>query len=575
MERITYRITLDTHKSGIQRTLQGFETADNMSRRIAINLVASGDTYEIPLDHVVAMMYVTTPHAEEPSINECVIEDNTIIYDVLPIVEEGITEMQIKLIETRTNGAKSVLVAPKFVVEVTESGADDEGAEQTTTFTSLETAVAQAKEVYDSRLLRIDISKECVFTAYYADGTVYENDYLNEALYNGNALLSESFARGGTGIREGEDTDNAEYYSALSKSASISANDVADEAKMLLDEVTLRAIYTVFAVDFETGNLNYLTSHYAFAINETTGELEVDGGENYSPEQLVGEVVEEFIDEKSDEIDEKIDEAISIAKGKNQARVFDTTTEMNEWLSDEANKGISSVGDNLYIKDLEVPDWWIAEVLTEVDADTGFYYKISQLETSKVDVTEIVNDTIATLGVRYKPETGMVQILHDGEWVDWKQTGLVVLFLYKDGEIFKDVTGGYEAVLIDDNMQYGTATLDLNADGFISATFTNSGIRLQTVNKDIDLTSYSTVEIDYIIECTGTASASNYTKLSIVTEDGTTIAEEQMAYSEMQSSPSGTITLELSGDRQNVYFELLSVYSGTAIIKISEIRATK
>ena len=105
MERITYRITLDAHKNGIQRTLQGFETANNMSRRIAVNLVAGSDTYEIPLDHVVAMVYVTTPNATEPSINECIIEDNTIIYDVLPIVEEGITEMQIKLITVDANGA--------------------------------------------------------------------------------------------------------------------------------------------------------------------------------------------------------------------------------------------------------------------------------------------------------------------------------------------------------------------------------------------------------------------------------------------------------------------------------------
>ena len=112
MERINYRITLDSHKTGIQRTLQGFETADNMARTIAVNITASGDTYEIPLDNVVAMMYVTTPNASEPSINECRIEDNTIYYDVLPIVEEGITEMKIKLIETSVDGAKRVLLAP-------------------------------------------------------------------------------------------------------------------------------------------------------------------------------------------------------------------------------------------------------------------------------------------------------------------------------------------------------------------------------------------------------------------------------------------------------------------------------
>ena len=272
MERITYRITLDTHKNGIQRTLQGFETADNMSRRIAINLMASGDTYEIPLDHVVAMMYVTTPSATEPSINECTIEDNTIVYDVLPIVEEGITEMQIKLIETRESGAKSVLVSPKFAVEVADSGTDDESAEQSTTFTSLENAIAQANEMYDSRLLRIEIGEDCRFKAYYADGTVYENDYLYEALYNGNALLSESYAHGGTGIREGEDTDNSMYYKNIARSALAEAKSVNAKSTTIMNEVLKHSLYTAFSVNYNTGHLNYESQNYVFSINEN-GEL--------------------------------------------------------------------------------------------------------------------------------------------------------------------------------------------------------------------------------------------------------------------------------------------------------------
>lgn len=272
MERVIYRITLDTHKGGIQRTLQGFETADNMARRIAVNLVAGSDTYEIPFDHVVAMVYVTTPSASEPSINECIIEDNTIIYDVLPIVEEGITEMQIKLIETRESGAKRVLASPKFAVEVTESGTDDESAEQSTTFSSLENAVAQAKGVYDSRLLRIEIGEDCRFKAYYADGTVYENDYMYEALYNGNALLSESYAHGGTGIREGEDTDNSMYYRNIARSTLAEAKSVSAKSTTIMNEVLKHSIYTTFSVNFNTGHLVYESQTYAFSIDEN-GEL--------------------------------------------------------------------------------------------------------------------------------------------------------------------------------------------------------------------------------------------------------------------------------------------------------------
>ena len=303
MERITYRITLDTHKSGIQRTLQGFETADNMSRRVSINLVASGDTFEIPLDHVVALMYVHRPDATEPNINECEIKDNTIIYDILPSdLAEGIVLMQLKLIEGTTEGPRKVLVSPRFALEVSESITGDEGAEATSTFTSLENALIQAKEVYDSRLLRVEITPDCYFTVYYADGTIYENDYFHEALYNGNAILAESYAKGGTGTRDGEDTDNAMYYSNISKSASIGASEAISEVLKLRDETRLLSAYTVFSMNFETGNVDYLSANYDFEINQETGDLEVNGGEDYNPEALIGDMAKVRYNEDTNQI---------------------------------------------------------------------------------------------------------------------------------------------------------------------------------------------------------------------------------------------------------------------------------
>ena len=71
MERITYRITLDAFRTGIQRTLQGFETADKLSRRIVVSLSAGNGMYEIPANNVIAMVYVRTPNSTEPSINDC------------------------------------------------------------------------------------------------------------------------------------------------------------------------------------------------------------------------------------------------------------------------------------------------------------------------------------------------------------------------------------------------------------------------------------------------------------------------------------------------------------------------
>ena len=188
MEKIIYRKTLDVHKSGVQFTLQGFETADKLSRVIEISLMASGDTVDFPLEKIVASMYVTTPSASTPSINACTIKDNKIIYEVLPITEEGTTIMQLKIAETSITGAKSILVTPKFAVEVAKSNADDESAEQTTTFTALENATAKANAVYDGRLLKVEVTKDLTFRAIYADGTEYESTAIREGV--GSTLLA-------------------------------------------------------------------------------------------------------------------------------------------------------------------------------------------------------------------------------------------------------------------------------------------------------------------------------------------------------------------------------------------------
>jgi len=274
MERIIYRKTLDLHKSGVQFTLQGFQTADNMARTLALSLMASGDTIDLPLEQLMAVMYVTTPNATEPSINECTIKDNTILCDVQPIVEEGITEMQLKLIDTRLEGPTGVIATPKFAIEVSESNTNEGSATQTTTFTALETALAKAKGVYDARLLRIELDSECMFRAYYADGTTYENDVLKELFLRGEVLLSQSYARGGTGIRTGEDTDNSLYYSNVSKSASIEANKAREQANELLAETRKHGVYTTFTIDFESGEVKYQSPSYTFIINKDSGELE-------------------------------------------------------------------------------------------------------------------------------------------------------------------------------------------------------------------------------------------------------------------------------------------------------------
>ena len=279
MERIVYRKTVDVHKNGVQFLLQGFETADKVSRIIEISLMASGDAIDLPLEGLVAVMYVTTPNATEPSINKCTIKDNTIIYEVLPITEEGITEMRLKLIETSPNGATSVLASPKFAVEVTESGMNDDGEElnQKFTATAIEDAIAKADSAYGKRLERIELDSDCMFKAYYADGTYYETDILKELFVEGTVKLSQSYAKGGTGTRAGEDTDNSMYYSNVARSEAQSAKAIMENSEELLEEVRTHGLYTTFSIDFTTGEVVYASPSYKFNVNLETGDLDAEG----------------------------------------------------------------------------------------------------------------------------------------------------------------------------------------------------------------------------------------------------------------------------------------------------------
>lgn len=116
-----------------------------------------------------------------------------------------------------------------------------------------------------------------------------------------------------------------------------------------------------------------------------------------------------------DEANDNAETALSIAKGRNQAHVFNTTSDLHAWLSNKDNAGLYQVGDNLYIVEIDVPDWWVSEVLTEVDAETGFYYKIAQLETQKVDLTNIEND-INSLKECYPIDAGTIENLTYRKW---------------------------------------------------------------------------------------------------------------------------------------------------------------
>ena len=378
MERITYRKTLDVHKNGIQFLLQGFETADNMSRVIEISLMASGDAIDFPLERVIAMMYVTTPSALEPSINACEIKDNKVVYEVLPIVEEGITTMQLKIIETSPEGATSVLASPKFSVEVTKSNLDDGDAQQNKTFTALEDATAKAKAVYDERFLRMELTSDCIFKAYYADGTEYETDILKKLFYNGNVELSESFAKGGTGVRAGEDTDNSKYYSEVSKSEALKAKEIMTNSEDILEEVKLHGVYTAFSVDFETGEVVYVSPSFKFTINQNTGELD-SIGQSYTFDDEVGRVVSNWLGENGIILSDiqNISKNHTEKLAEHSEKIEDLTTEVEE-LTDTVGNHTEQI-EELNVKVIPIEQGGTGAVSTTDALDSLSVQKISTI----------------------------------------------------------------------------------------------------------------------------------------------------------------------------------------------------
>lgn len=372
MERIVYRKTLDAHKNGVQFTLQGFETADKMARTIELSLMASGDAIDLPLEQLSAIMYVTTPNSTEPSVNKCSIKNNNIIYDVLPIVEEGITEMQLKLIETRPDGASGVLMSPKFAVEVTKSNADDEVVMQSATYTALENAISYAEQAYATRIRWVEIDTNCMFRVVYADGTVYETDVLNETLLKGEALLSQSYARGGTGARTGEDTDNSMYYSNVSKSAAIDANKTNNDAIELLNETRKHGVYTAFSIDFESGEVKYISPAYKFNINKDDGNLEAIG-QTYTPEATIDLVVTEWLNQKGAAINnlnyrmDMVEDSLS--NGNDTLKRVDETVSSLEQTTNALSESISEHTSHLNALNPQVNSIWedINEIKTDAD----------------------------------------------------------------------------------------------------------------------------------------------------------------------------------------------------------------
>lgn len=81
------------------------------------------------------------------------------------------------------------------------------------------------------------------------------------------AILSESWAEGGTDSRTGEDTANSKYWANQSLG-------YANQASSTLATIRAETAATTFSVNMTTGQIEYTSPNYTFSINTTTGQME-------------------------------------------------------------------------------------------------------------------------------------------------------------------------------------------------------------------------------------------------------------------------------------------------------------
>lgn len=98
------------------------------------------------------------------------------------------------------------------------------------------------------------------------------NANISQELAATSANEAESWVHGKTGIREGEETDNAKYWCMQSESYKNESKNILDTASELLEQAVQKIINVNFEIN-DDGELEYESDIYEFEINDN-GELE-------------------------------------------------------------------------------------------------------------------------------------------------------------------------------------------------------------------------------------------------------------------------------------------------------------
>ncbi|WP_024348180.1 hypothetical protein [Lacrimispora indolis] len=151
-------------------------------------------------------------------------------------------------------------------LEKVNADGEDALSEVAAQVTRIDGIAAQATQTLNNANTAINTANEAIERA---DDILEEGEsQVQQAA--GSATLSKSWARGGTGTRSGEDSDNSRYYSLQSQTE-------ADRAKVQADRAEMYAGFVMpeFWVNFVSGKMEYTdTDQMQWIINTATGNME-------------------------------------------------------------------------------------------------------------------------------------------------------------------------------------------------------------------------------------------------------------------------------------------------------------
>lgn len=185
------------------------------------------------------------------------------------------------------------------------------------------------------------------------------------------------------------------------------------------------------------------------------------------------------------------------------------------------------------------------------------------------EVNENLSEVNDRLNMRYVPDIDMIQILKDGEWVDWKIARFIDTYLF-DGGDNTNLTGGWkfenESTATKGRVTVGN-TLGVYITDNTAGEVAQHSPRAVT-NKSINVTDFAKAIIT--VSSYANSSGSGSSRFSIYAsrdQNLGNIASSEI-YNNQASASNFTVTLDLTNVAGYIYFCVSNYYSSVYISKI-------